>query len=640
MVITLGATLDGVGGIRVADAITVLAADDSRRAYSLDQAVALARRLNARSVVHGTLVRTGTGVRLDAGLFSTADLRPLARTSVSADSLGVSALTDSTAWSLLQQLWRTATPPSPSLEAVTTRSIPALRAFLDGERAMAANDVPHAAEAFAHAIQADSTFWLAYWRYAFAQGWEGLAVDSAIRAAYWTHRGSLPEQDRMLIEAGEAPRLSASYALLRAAVERFPTYWPAWLLYMDQLVHDQPYLGSTLADAREALERFTALNPDFIPVWTHFEMIAVNQRDSAASNRAVREMTRLGFDSIAERWSPGVSVHLSYLAHLVGSGGTPDSAVADRLANLEIRHGPWAPPPEVLGGALSAYGFNRAQLDLNRRVLRRASSRPMQAAQHRGMAIAWAARGAWDSALVEARRYTELSPESEAELFGYRLAAVGAWLGVVDAGTADEWRRRATSAATDVGEEQKAEIAWLDGIVAVSRQDRTALHQARLALHAVRAPSTAPLDRSLAGFEHALAGSRIAAAESLSALELELADRNGPSEAGKAHPFFAGVDRLAAARWLSEAGEQDHAARLLRWCEAMPSQKWFEILQATRVLGGVTTFERGQVEAAAGRAASAQAFYRRFLADYDMPPPAHRWMVEAAQSALRQAEEP
>jgi hypothetical protein len=147
------------------------------------------------------------------------------------------------------------------------------------------------------------------------------------------------------------------------------------------------------------------------------------------------------------------------------------------------------------------------------------------------------------------------------------------------------------------------------------------------------------LDRSLAGFELHMAGQRKAAADSLAGLELELADRTGEVEAGSAHPFFAGVDRLAAARWLSEEGEDVRAARLLRWCEAEPPERWFEIRQASRIVTGIANFERARIEAAGGRAGPARTYYRQFLAEYDLPPPAHRWMIRAAEAALRPTEE-
>jgi hypothetical protein len=638
LVITLGATLDGVGGIRVADAMAVLATDDPRETYTLEQAAALGRRLNSSGVVYGNLVRAGQGVRLELGLFSTTDLRPIARASVTADPVSLSVLTDSAAWSLLRQVWRSGAPPSPSLEAVTTRSIPALRAFLEGERAMAANDFMRAADNFAQAIQADSTFWLAYWRYEFAQNWHGHPVDSAIHAAYWEHRARLPERDRMLIEAWTAETENASLAALRAVVERFPTYWPAWLLYQDQLVHEQPYLGTTYADARAALERLTALNPDFLPGWIHLAVVAVGQRDSVASGRALGQMARLGYDSIAPRTSVDLFLYFTYLDRLVRSGGAPDSVLAERAARL-VATGAGPVPPEALAVGFSVFGFHRAQLDVARRVLRRSPDARTAAAQHRGMAVAWAARGAWDSSLAEASLYADMSPDSEAALFGYRLAAVGTWLGVVDPREAAEWRRRASRPIAGPAGESTAELGWLDGIVAAGRRDRAALRQARAALRAIRLPSAALLDRSLAGFELRMAGQRKAAADSLAGLELELADRTGEVEAGSAHPFFAGVDRLAAARWLSEEGEDVRAARLLRWCEAAPPERWFEIRQASRIVTGIANFERARIETAAGRAGPARTYYRQFLAEYDLPPPAHRWMTRAAEAALRPIEE-
>jgi hypothetical protein len=161
-----------------------------------------------------------------------------------------------------------------------------------------------------------------------------------------------------------------------------------------------------------------------------------------------------------------------------------------------------------------------------------------------------------------------------------------------------------------------------------------------VALHANRTPSAVPLDRSLAAFELALAGSRAAAAESLAALELELADRRGAEEAGTAHPFLAGLDRLAAARWLSESGEPARAAALLRWCDAIPTIGYFEIIDATRILAGLAMFERARIEVAEGQLSSSREHFRRFLAEYDLPPPAHRWMVETARSALQAGDEP
>jgi hypothetical protein len=62
-------------------------------------------------------------------------------------------------------------------------------------------------------------------------------------------------------------------------------------------------------------------------------------------------------------------------------------------------------------------------------------------------------------------------------------------------------------------------------------------------------------------------------------------------------------------------------------------------MHATRILTGIATFERARMEAAAGGAGPARTYYRQFLAEYDLPPPAHQWMTRTAEAALRPIEE-
>ena len=172
LVITISANLDGVGGIRVADPRRVLARADGSTDRGTAEAVALGKRLGAGSVVVGDLVRVGPDVRLDLKLLSTSgDSQPLARATITSALDSVSALTDSVTWALLRQVWRRGEPPSPSYANLTTRSVPALRAFLEGEQFTIAGRWPEAIEAYATAIKADSSFWLAGWRYNSAHGW-------------------------------------------------------------------------------------------------------------------------------------------------------------------------------------------------------------------------------------------------------------------------------------------------------------------------------------------------------------------------------------------------------------------------------------------------------------------------------------
>ena len=170
---TLSAELDGLAAIRVVDAHTVLAHSKPDGLSSPAEEAALARRFGAGSIVHGSLVREGAGVRLDFVLRSTdSSATPLARASVSGASDSVAALTDSAVHVLLRQVWTRGSAPTPSLEAaLKTRSVPALRAFLEGERQIVGGRWDSASASYGRAREADPAFWLAYARQHYALQW-------------------------------------------------------------------------------------------------------------------------------------------------------------------------------------------------------------------------------------------------------------------------------------------------------------------------------------------------------------------------------------------------------------------------------------------------------------------------------------
>ena len=149
----------------------------SERPPSHADVVALARRLGASSALSGTVLRLGDSVRVDLALHPANGGDAIAKVSVTAPADDITALTNAATWALLREIWRKGGAPTPSLASVTTRSIPALRAFLDGERQIVEGRWRTAPEAFERAFTEDSTFWLAYWRYAFARDYWSAGVD-------------------------------------------------------------------------------------------------------------------------------------------------------------------------------------------------------------------------------------------------------------------------------------------------------------------------------------------------------------------------------------------------------------------------------------------------------------------------------
>lgn len=270
LAVTMSATLDGIDGLRTVDGLTILARSPAESAaLSLPEARALATRVGAGRLLRGSLTRERGGVRIDAMLDGGGDA-PVARAVITLPDLGdLGALTDSLTLALLRRLWSRPTAELPSVAALGTGSADALRAYVDGEEALARWEMVAAVRAFERAFAHDSTYLFAYWRSLYPRIYEGSRADSAVMARLFERRGELPPADRLLIEAHVAPTVRQSQELLEEATRLFPTHWPAWYTLANLLVHSAPYTGADYREARGALERVLVLNPVFGSAWDH-----------------------------------------------------------------------------------------------------------------------------------------------------------------------------------------------------------------------------------------------------------------------------------------------------------------------------------------------------------------------------------
>jgi TolB-like protein len=622
LVLTLSATLDGVGEIRTVDPHTVLA-QSADPASTLEEGRALGRRFGAGSVLHGSVVRIGPRVRLDLGLFSTDSGNAVARVLVTAPLDSIEVLTDSITRALLPQIWRRGTPPSPSLEAaLKTKSVAALRAFLGGERALVENQWDRADEAYARAIDADSTFWLAYARSAYVLGWRYRQLDSAKMEALMSHRSSLPEFDRLYLGDSLESGGAADLRRARQITERFPDNWFGWFQYADRLHHWGPMLGHPRAESRAAFEETLRLNPSLIPAWEHLMQSVLADHDTLASTRVLRALERLDAGpALLKEWGSDQLIQFRLLDRIQRGDSSGARVLVDSVARDLAKHrrGPHHNP--------GYFGFPGADIALHRRM-RRLGFEPDQAALT--ISLSWAARGAWDSALVVLDQYVEGAGEADslALLSRYRLAALGAWLGALPAAEAASRREAARRVVAGLGPDARAELALVDGILAVSRRDRRALAEARRAAQASGDSITRVLDQTLAAFDQFLVGDARQAGKALAAVEWRQAEDYYPFNFSR---ILMPVSRLAASEWVLASGDTATSARLLMWVDAdigRPSN-W-----GTFLLEGLAELQRARIEDSRGHPALAQAHYRQFLTRYDMPMPANRHLVEEASKAL------
>jgi tetratricopeptide (TPR) repeat protein len=199
------------------------------------------------------------------------------------------------------------------LASLTSTSLDALRAYLDGEALLRRGAFAEGLNKFKAALELDSTFALAGLGTIRAGEWLGLGYYGAGAEAAWRHRDRLTPRDRAHLEAFLGPAYPAPRTVPAglAAAERFTTIAPdspeAWYVLGDQLYHFGPLAGvaSPLPRAREAWRRAQALDPDYVPALEHGPQLASELGDTAGMKRAVAAYLELDSTSswaVHHRW--------------------------------------------------------------------------------------------------------------------------------------------------------------------------------------------------------------------------------------------------------------------------------------------------------------------------------------------------
>ena len=245
----LATNLRGVGGINTVDPRVVIREWGSPQTASpddLSHALAVGRDLKAGSVLLGSAVSTGGRVRLTADIYS-IDGEQLGRAQVDGPADSVLGVVDRLSLALLRDVWRSKEPiPNLRLASLTTDSLQALRAYLEGERLYRRLDWDSALVAYTRAIETDSTFALAHLRRAQAFGWTGgygskeahQSVASAVRFA-----SRLPERDRRLLVGYRLFDEGKPFAIdsVRAFLRTYPDDVEGWYELGESMFHLQAF---------------------------------------------------------------------------------------------------------------------------------------------------------------------------------------------------------------------------------------------------------------------------------------------------------------------------------------------------------------------------------------------------------------
>jgi DNA-binding SARP family transcriptional activator/tetratricopeptide (TPR) repeat protein len=326
MVTLLSANLDAVGEIRSADAFAVLRLVEQRgRPRDAHEARAIADRLAARYYLLGELVEAGGELRISASLYDRERPGRPQRVTVSGGAHDLFSLVDQLTKRVIAGRVTDPALRLARIGALTTESLPALSAYLRGEREYRTGRYHAAADLFRSATEQDSTFALAWYRLGAARTWAKLTggFDAALTAQRHSHR--LPESDRLLIDAAVLVydgRAAEAEQLYRRVLAAHPDDVEAWYGLGDVLFHSQGMVGGSLEAAAGAFERVLRVDPDNANVLNHMVRIAGAAGDLARMRALAIRVADLEADD------PSLPI-------LAMARGADDPDVRQRLAHAD-----------------------------------------------------------------------------------------------------------------------------------------------------------------------------------------------------------------------------------------------------------------------------------------------------------------
>src|SRR3989441_4519238 len=327
LVDVLSRNLDGAGPFRTVSPTVVIRA--WRGQPDRESAKALGYRTHAGLVVFGELLRAGPdSVRLTAAALDTQKDRILAEIDRTDPADRIDRLADSLSLDVI----RTLTAPTPGthirLFSVGTRSLPALKSFLQGEYFLRRFALDSAIASYDRAVAIDTTFSLALRRLQWALGWKDSASpDYFTRAAAANHGLSPRDSLLVLSDSGFAGRASAvddpafhstvrrRFTVLEEAARRYPEDPEVWYQLGEVRFHGGFFVGASWNDARAAFDRAIALDSGFAPAYIHPLEIALNDNDPDAALRYVR-----GYLAVSSVIPEGAAMRL--LSELLDPRGT------------------------------------------------------------------------------------------------------------------------------------------------------------------------------------------------------------------------------------------------------------------------------------------------------------------------------
>ena len=400
----LSTKLDGAGDLRTVDPHAVIQTmeRDGLEPGSSDTGRRVASGFGAGHFIVGDVFEAGGRIQITASLYESDERDPVVVASVEGGEEEMFRMVDDLTAQLVSGF---ASGPGARVRrtaAITTESLPALKAFIEGEQQFRRAQLDLAEMSFQRAIAEDSTFGLAYYRLSVVSDWllkQFQSIESAEKAAQ--HVDRLPERDRRMLEVyltrmrGDNLGASRGYQSLLSV---YPDEMEAWLDLSEVQFHTYPLYGRSVIEARPALERILALDPEHASALIHMARLDLYENRWESAGEAAERLLVQG---------PGPS-RVAEVEVLAAAAARDPDIIGQLTARMDRE------PEGAVGVAAYSAGFSR-EWELSEAVARSMAG-PHRSEESRRVGGEYlsnlaAARGQWERAgriVAEIARHSPL----------------------------------------------------------------------------------------------------------------------------------------------------------------------------------------------------------------------------------------
>jgi serine/threonine-protein kinase len=334
----LSANLDGAGALRTVSPTVVMHRWEGRADRA--SAIALARSTGAGISIFGRLEPAGLdSVRCIVWIDDASSDERLGEVELRESAERMDRLGDSLSIGIVRALGNRRASGAARIGSLGSRSLPAIKFFLQGEQFLRRSSLDSARQAYERAVAIDSTFGLAMNRLGVVLGWQGTASSEEANRLMLTaarFASGLAPRDSLQLTAGALyarlmlfepdtawwTRGQDLLRTLRALSARSPGDQAVWNAIGEAYFHLDGALGVSWDDALTAFDRAIALDSNFAPAWVHPIAIVLARQGSDSARRYVEGLQRVQRSRDQDSWPA--------IVHDIISPHPPTDTVVDR----------------------------------------------------------------------------------------------------------------------------------------------------------------------------------------------------------------------------------------------------------------------------------------------------------------------